>query len=315
MLEYGQSAEVQDAEHGGLFLERSAQGLPVCRAEKAARHDKAETPPFAEQRNALLHEVGKEICHSVVGLVVLSKIVLEDGQGLLPHIGRIADDCIEPTGLHDLRELGLPVERIDKAHLLLVRHELTREVVRTDEAIPALDVLAKVWQRALMHEGELPFERLIALSFQDFQQQTELGDFYGLTVNIHTVDIVHENPLLLLRGQPPFAAGRVKEFLAVLLRPIRHIPITMIVQQIPVGADQKRSRPAGRIEDSELGDLLRRLALAQRADCVSDDVLDDVGGRVIDAAGFLDLRLLFDLGLMAGGEPDDFAKELLVDLA
>ena len=64
-----------------------------------------------------------------------------------------------------------------------------------------------------------------------------------------------------------------------------------------------------------LADLLRRLALAQRADRVLDDVLDDVGGRVIDAAGFLDLRLLFDLRLMPGRKPDDLAEKLLVDLA
>ena len=57
------------------------------------------------------------------------------------------------------------------------------------------------------------------------------------------------------------------------------------------------------------------LPLAQRADGVSDDVLDNIGGRVIDAAGLFDLRFLFYFRLMSGCEPDDFAKELLVDLA
>ena len=46
-----------------------------------------------------------------------------------------------------------------------------------------------------------------------------------------------------------------------------------------------------------------------------DDVLDDIGGRVIDAAGFLDLRLLFHLRLMPSREPDDLSEELLIDLS
>ena len=46
-----------------------------------------------------------------------------------------------------------------------------------------------------------------------------------------------------------------------------------------------------------------------------DDVIDDVGGRVVDAACFLDLGLFFDFCPMSFGETDDFAEELLVDLA
>ena len=46
-----------------------------------------------------------------------------------------------------------------------------------------------------------------------------------------------------------------------------------------------------------------------------DDVVDDVGGRVVDAAGLLDLRLVLDHGAVAGGQADDLAEELLVDLA
>ena len=46
-----------------------------------------------------------------------------------------------------------------------------------------------------------------------------------------------------------------------------------------------------------------------------DDVVHDVGGRVVDAAGLLDLGLFLDLGAVAGGEADDLAEELLVHLA
>jgi hypothetical protein len=40
-----------------------------------------------------------------------------------------------------------------------------------------------------------------------------------------------------------------------------------------------------------------------------------VSGRGPRSAGFPDFGLFFDLGLVAGSEPDDFAEELLVDLA
>src|SRR5947209_3395287 len=46
-----------------------------------------------------------------------------------------------------------------------------------------------------------------------------------------------------------------------------------------------------------------------------DDVVHDVGGRVIDATGFLDFRLFPNNGAMAFGQPDDFAKKLFIDLA
>ena len=46
-----------------------------------------------------------------------------------------------------------------------------------------------------------------------------------------------------------------------------------------------------------------------------DDVVHDVGGRVIDAAGLPDFGLFLDLGAVAFGQADDFAEELLVDLA
>src|SRR5437773_2478528 len=46
-----------------------------------------------------------------------------------------------------------------------------------------------------------------------------------------------------------------------------------------------------------------------------DDVFDDVGGRVINAAGFLDFRLFLNNRAMAFRQPDDFAEKLLIDLS
>ena len=51
------------------------------------------------------------------------------------------------------------------------------------------------------------------------------------------------------------------------------------------------------------------------ADGLLDDVVHDVGGRVIDAAGLLDFGLVLDHRAVAFGQADDLAEELLIDLA
>ena len=101
---------------------------------------------------------------------------------------------------------------------------------------------------------------------------------------------------------------------AVPLR-VGDVPVAMPVEQVLVGADEERAGAAGRVEDAQLGGLLGRLALEQLADRVLDDVVDDVGRRVVDAAGLLDLGLVLDHGAVAGREADHLAEELLVDLA
>ena len=51
------------------------------------------------------------------------------------------------------------------------------------------------------------------------------------------------------------------------------------------------------------------------ADGLLDNVVHDVGGSVINAAGLLDFRLVVHHGAVAFREPDDLAQELLIDLA
>ena len=60
---------------------------------------------------------------------------------------------------------------------------------------------------------------------------------------------------------------------------------------------------------------LTGLVVQQPADRVLDDILHDICRRVIHPAGLLDFGLVLDLGLVAGGQPDHLAQELLVDLA
>ncbi len=89
----------------------------------------------------------------------------------------------------------------------------------------------------------------------------------------------------------------------------------MPVEEVLIGAEEKGAGAAGGVEDFELGDLGWGFAFDEFADGVFDNVLDDVGGCVIDTAGLFDFGLFLDAGVMAGREGDDLAEELLIDLA
>ncbi len=91
-------------------------------------------------------------------------------------------------------------------------------------------------------------------------------------------------------------------------------PVAVPIEQMLICADEERTGTARRIDNAKFGRLFRRFVFQQFADGVLNDVIDDVGRRVIDAARFLDLRLVVDSCLMSFGEADDFAEELFVDL-
>ena len=59
---------------------------------------------------------------------------------------------------------------------------------------------------------------------------------------------------------------------------------------------------------------MRGLAFEKFPDGILDDVIHDIGGGVVDAASLAHFRLLLHLGLVTGGQADDFSKETLVDL-
>jgi len=61
--------------------------------------------------------------------------------------------------------------------------------------------------------------------------------------------------------------------------------------------------------------MRRRATFRLPADGVLDDVVYDVGRRVVDATGFPDFGLLFYLCLMSCCQAYDFAEELFVNLA
>src|SRR4051794_7446054 len=95
---------------------------------------------------------------------------------------------------------------------------------------------------------------------------------------------------------------------------VRDIPVTVPIEQVLIGADKERAGAAGWIENAQPGGLFRRFVLEQFADRLLDDVLDDVSGRVVDATGFLDLRLVFYFRAVPFSERDDLAEKLFIDL-
>ena len=83
----------------------------------------------------------------------------------------------------------------------------------------------------------------------------------------------------------------------------------MPVEEIFEGAEEEGAGAAGGVEDGEVLDRFGRLAGEEGADRLLDDVADDVGGRVVDAAGLADFGLFLDDGAVVGGEVNDLAEE------
>ena len=101
-------------------------------------------------------------------------------------------------------------------------------------------------------------------------------------------------------------------------RSVFDVPLQAMVQQAAVRPHQEGAAAAGHVEDAErgpgfaAGEINGALAFDLLADGVEDDVVHDVGGGVIDAAGLAHFGFFFDLGLMPGGQTDDLAQEALI---
>ena len=114
-------------------------------------------------------------------------VVLGAAEVLELDVGRIADDAVEATVGEDFGESGVPVEGVDALAFVgigggeegFVAGVVEGVEVRADEAVAAADV---VIERA---------ERLAGCS--GVEPECELGDFHGLLVDVHAVDVVGED--------------------------------------------------------------------------------------------------------------------------
>lgn len=207
--------------------------------------------------------------------------------------------------------------------------------VGADQGVAALDVVSQVGECPLPPELHLALQAVLVLVLQDLEQEAELGHLDRLAVDIDAVDVVEQDPLLLPGGQIPLPALSLVDrhlgvfsgdvffqggfgdvfILALGGDEVLQVPVAVVVVEGVIGPDQEGAGAAGGVEDPQFLDLLRGLPLAELADGILDDVIDDVGRGVIDAAGLSDFRLLLHLGLVALGQLDHLAEKLLVDVA
>ena len=90
------------------------------------------------------------------------------------------------------------------------RHLLLLVIIRADERVAALDVLAQVGQSAFLEHAQDRLEALLRFAFQHFEQEGNLGRLHRLRVKVHAVDVVQQDAFAFGDGEPP-AAGSLHE--------------------------------------------------------------------------------------------------------
>jgi hypothetical protein len=114
-------------------------------------------------------------------------VVLGAAEVLELDVGRIADDAVEAAVGEDFGEGGLPVEGVDALAFVGIGGgeegavALVVEVreIGADEAVAAADVVIERAERLAGGGGVEP--------------EGEFGDFHGLLVDVHAVDVVGED--------------------------------------------------------------------------------------------------------------------------
>ena len=130
------------------------------------------------------------------------------------------------------------------------------QLVRADQRVAALNVAGQVGQGALVGAEQVPGQRVLRFAFEHLQKERELSDFDRLRVDVHAVDVVEEDALVLGGAEAPEAAGALVDFPGVLRGAVGDVPVAVPVEQVLVGAEQERAGAAGGVEDAQLGGLL-----------------------------------------------------------
>ena len=277
-----------------------------------------------EQGQPPFNEADVEVAVSRGGAVVGCQVIsFAFRKALDADIGWVADNGVEASCLFDSWEAILtpPVEEVDAVLFFLIDHGhlLLLVEVGANEGVAAFDVVAQVGQGAFVEEAQDGLQALLGFAFEDFEQQGKFRRLDGLGVDVHAEDVVQEDAFAFGDGEFPVAGADLHEnrlgafgpFLGIVFG----VEVAVPLEEILVGADEEGAGAAGGVEDLQFGGLPRCFVFEQVADGGLDDVVHDVGGGVIDAAGLLDFGLFLDHGSMAFGEADDLAEELLVHLA
>ena len=134
-------------------------------------------------------------------------------------------------------------------------------------------------------------------------------------VEVDAVDIVKQDAAFFARGED-HAIGGFAAAVAI-LRGVAAIIVDVPIQQVLIGAGQEGAAATGGVKRAQLGGLLGRFACQQVAQRIFDDVVNNIGGRVINAAGFAHFGFFFDHDprfARGAAHFDDFAEKSFVDL-
>ena len=91
----------------GLCQQYLLQGQVAAGASRGRWHDHAESPAGCKQTHTSFHRQGIEVASRQGGVV---REFVRFAYIIIFHIGRVADDYIEPALLHNFVELDEPVE-------------------------------------------------------------------------------------------------------------------------------------------------------------------------------------------------------------
>ena len=202
--------------------------------------------------------------------------------------------------------------------------------VASDERVATLDVFPHVGEdfvlrkiRRAEHFAHAALGEGLAFVFEQLEEEREFGDFHRLRVDVHAVDVVQKDAFFFFDGKFVrkgcgvfvndsrfFGPGAV--FVAVVV-------VEVVGKKILVCADEKAPRAASGVHETHFRNLLGSASGDFFADGVFHDVIHDVGGGVIHAAGFLHFGLFNDFHAVSvfrlSAEADDFAEEAFVNRA
>ena len=207
--------EVEPAVEGAGAADELAEGFAVFVDHPDVGGDVAHAAFGFEDADALFDEgqihvevatLGAGIHWGAAGVFRFDEIsggvCLDSAEVLELDVGRIADDAIETAVGEDLGEGGVPVEGVDAFALVGIGGgeegavALVVEVreIGADEAVSTADVVIERAERLAGGGGMEP--------------EGELGDFHGLLVDVHAVDVVGEDGADdgILIEEPAFAS-------------------------------------------------------------------------------------------------------------
>ncbi len=192
--------EVEPAVEGAGAADELAEGFAVFVDHPDVGGDVAHAAFGFEDADALFDEgqihvevaaLGAGVERGAVGVFRFDEVgggvVLGAAEVLELDVGRIADDAVEAAVGEDFGEGGVPVEGVDALAFVgiggdeeaLVALIIEGVEVGADEAVSAADVVVERAERFSGRGGVEP--------------EGELGDFHGLLVDVHAVDVVGED--------------------------------------------------------------------------------------------------------------------------